>query len=115
MFSSRALGLLLVTDPLVFTHRARIAEFTVQNRLPAIYEFAAFVELGGPMSYGPNQLELWRPAAYYVDRILKGARPADLPVEQPTKVELVVNLKTATALGLTIPPSVLARADELIQ
>jgi putative ABC transport system substrate-binding protein len=108
-------ALLVVTDPLVFTHRARITEFAGQSRLPAIYEFRTFVEVGGLMSYGPNMLELWRRAAYYVDRILKGARPADLPVEQPTKIELVVNLRTATALGLTMPPSVMARADEVIQ
>jgi putative ABC transport system substrate-binding protein len=85
-------ALLTVTDPLTFTHRARVAEFALQNRLPAIYEFRPFVEAGGLMSYGPNMLELWRRAAYYVDRILRGARPADLPVEQPTRIELVVNL-----------------------
>jgi putative tryptophan/tyrosine transport system substrate-binding protein len=108
-------ALLTVTDPLVFAHRAQIAEFTVKNRLPAIYEFRSFVEAGGLMSYGPNMLDLWRRAAYYVDRILKGAKPADLPVEQPTKIELVVNLGTANTFGLTIPSSVLARVDEVIR
>ena len=84
-----------VTDPLVFAHRERIAQFTVQNRLPAIYEWKAFADFGGLMSYGPNMPELWRRAAHYVDRILKGADPAELPVEQPTKFELVINVRTA--------------------
>ena len=108
-------ALLTVTDPLVFAHRERIAQFTVQNKLPAVYEFKIFAELGGLMSYGPNMSELWRRAAHYADRILKGAKAADLPVEQPMKFELVINLKTAQALDLTIPPSLLFQADEVIQ
>ena len=104
-----------MTDPLVFAHRERITQFTVQNRIPAIFEFKAFADLGGLMSYGPNMPELWRRAAYYADRILKGAKPAELPVEQPTKFELVINLKTAKAIGLTIPQSLLLRADQVIE
>jgi ABC-type uncharacterized transport system substrate-binding protein len=108
-------GVLVVTDPLVFAHRERIAQFTVQHKLPAIYEFKAFAELGGLMSYGPNMPALWRRAAYYADRILKGTKPADFPAEQPMKFELVINLKTAQALGLTVPPSLLFQADEVIR
>jgi putative ABC transport system substrate-binding protein len=108
-------ALLLVTDPLTFSQRARIAESSRDNGLPAIFEFKEFTELGGLMSYGPSMRDLWRRGAYYVDRILKGAKPADLPVEQPTKFELVVNLKTAKALGITIPQSILLRADEVIE
>jgi len=93
----------------------RIVEFAAKNRLPALYGFREAVDAGGLMSFGPKVLELWRGAANYVDKILKGAKPSDLPVEQPTKFELVINLKTAKALGLTIPPSVLGRADEVIQ
>jgi putative ABC transport system substrate-binding protein len=99
----------------VFAHRERIAQFTMQHKLPAVYEFKIFAELGGLMSYGPNMPVLWWRAAYYADRILKGAKPADLPVEQPMTFELVINLKTAQALGLTIPPSLLFQADEVIQ
>ena len=93
----------------------RIAEFSLRNRLPAIYNKTAFAEAGGLMTYGARFPDLFRRAAYYVDKILKGARPADLPVEQPTKFELVINLKTAKTLGLTIPQSLQLRADEVIQ
>ena len=108
-------ALVLVTDPLTFSARQRIVDFVSHQKLPAIYEFREFVELGGLISYGPSLLEMWRRAAYYVDRILKGAKTADLPVEQPTRLELVLNLKTAKALGINVPTSLLARADEVIE
>ena len=102
-------------DPLVQSLRASIVEFAKQQRLPLVAEFRPLVEAGGLISYGPNQIDMWRRAAVYVDKIFKGANPADLPVEQPTKFELVVNLKTAKALGLTVPQSLLATADEVIE
>jgi putative ABC transport system substrate-binding protein len=109
-------GALVVTPgPATERHRKRIVDLAAKNRLPAMYGAREFVDLGGLMSYGPSQPDLFRRAAGYVDKILKGAKPAELPVEQPTKFELVINVKTATALGLTIPPSVVLRADEVIQ
>ena len=107
---------LLVTDsPPAYAHRRLIVEFAVKNRLPGMYPWREPVEAGGLMSYGVSVSDLFRRAAGYVDKILKGAKPADLPIEQPTKFELVINLKTAKALGLTIPQSILIRADEVIQ
>jgi putative ABC transport system substrate-binding protein len=100
---------------LFFANRSRIVELAAKHRLPGMYGVREFVEIGGFMSYGPNVAHLFRRAATYVDKILKGTKPADLPVEQPTRFELVVNLKTAKALGLTIPPSILIRADHVIQ
>ena len=111
----RAGALIVVGDPLLFSYRMRIADFAARNRLPAAYNLREFAEAGGLMAYGENLADLYRRAATYVDKILKGAKPADLPVEQPTKFELVINLKTAKALRLTIPQSVLIRADEVIQ
>ena len=100
----------------VFLHdRARIVDFAARNRLPGVYPYRELVEAGGLMSFGPNYADMHRRAATYVDKILKGARPGDLPVEQPTKFELIINLKTAKALGFTIPQSLLLRADEVIQ
>ena len=90
-------------------------EFAVKHHLPGVHAYVELVEAGGLMSYGPSYSEMHRRAAYFVDRILKGTKPADLPVEQPTKFELVVNLKTAKQIGVTIPPSVLARAERLIK
>ena len=108
-------GLLQVDAPLFTTHRARLAGFAAKSRLPAIYGQREYVQVGGLMSYGPNITDIYRRAATYVDKILKGAKPADLPVEQPTKFELVINGQTAKALGLTIPPSLLLRADQVVE
>jgi putative ABC transport system substrate-binding protein len=108
-------AILILPDPMFTTQRARIVELVAKTRLPAMYPVREAVEAGGLMSYAVNYVEVGARGAYYMDKILKGARPADLPVEEPTKLELVINLKTAKALGLTIPPAVLARADEVIQ
>ena len=108
-------GLIVLPSPMFFSEQRRIVNLAAKNRLPAMFFLRGFVEAGGLMSYGPNFPDLWRRMAAFVDKILKGAKPADLPVEQPTKFELVINLKTAKALGLTIPPSLLGRADEVIQ
>ena len=108
-------ALIVLADTVTVTHRRRTIDFAVANRLPTIYEMREFADDGGLMSYGISMPDHFRHAATYVDRILKGARPAELPVEQPTKFEFVVNLKTAKTLGLTIPQSILVRADEIIQ
>jgi putative ABC transport system substrate-binding protein len=108
-------ALITVEDPLTFTYQKRIADFAVADQLLSLHGLRGDVVAGGLMSYGANIADLFRRAAGYVDKILKGAKPADLPVEQPTRFELVINLKTARALGLTIPPTLLARADEVIE
>ena len=109
-------GTLIVLGGLPFVaHARRVADLAAKSRLPAMYPFRLFVEVGGLISYSADLLEIWRRAAVFVDKILKGAKPADLPIEQPTKFELVINLKTAQALGLTIPPSLLLRADQVIE
>jgi putative ABC transport system substrate-binding protein len=108
-------GLLHADTPLFTTHRAQLVEAAARRRLPAIYALKGYVDAGGLMSYGADLPAVYRHAAIHVDKILKGARPGDLPVEQPSKFELVINLKTAKALGLTIPQSLLLRADQVIQ
>jgi ABC-type uncharacterized transport system substrate-binding protein len=108
-------AVLVLGSPLINAHRAQIAALATKNRLPAIYYTAEMVEAGGLMAYGVNRNDLARRAATYVDKILKGAKPTDLPVEQPTKFELIINLKAAKQIGLTIPPAVLARADRVIR
>jgi len=108
-------GLIQVDDPLLVTHRRQLAELAIRNRLPTIYGLREIVDAGGLVSYGPDFPDLYRRAATYIDKILKGAKPGDLPIEQPTKFELAINMKTAKALGLTIPPSVLTRADHVIE
>ncbi len=108
-------GVIVISDPFTVRQRLQIVQMAAQARLPAVYSFGEFARAGGLLAYGPSVADLARRAAIYVDKILKGAKPADLPVEQPTTFELVVNLKTAKALGLTIPQSILLRADEVIR
>ena len=115
MAKERVEALFVFGDPAFGAHAARLADLAAQHRLPAIYTNRPFVEAGGLMSYAPGFREIWRRGAAYVDKILKGASQADLPVEQPTKFQLVLNLKTAKSLGLTIPPTLLARSDEVIE
>jgi putative ABC transport system substrate-binding protein len=115
MTRARAGALTVISSSMLFSERRRLVDLAAKNRLPAMYTGRDFVDAGGPMSYGQNVADFFHRAATYVDKILKGAKPADLPVEQPTKFELVINLKTAKALGLTIPPSVLSRADQIIE
>jgi len=111
----RVSALITVTTPLFVRHAKRITDLTIKNRLPSMFEGSEYVEAGGLISYSGNDAETFRRAATYVDKILKGTKPADLPVEQPTKFEFVINLKTAKQIGLTIPPNVLARADRVIK
>jgi ABC-type uncharacterized transport system substrate-binding protein len=111
----RADAVLMISGPLFASQRKQTTDLAAKNRLPAIYPFPEFVEAGGLMSYGANINDLFRRTATYVDKILKGAKPADLPVEQPTKFEFIINLKAAKQIGLTIPPNVLARADRVIR
>ncbi len=114
MTRERAGALLVVSDVQFVLHRTRLADLAAKNHLPAMYGLVTHVEAGGLISYGTNYADLFRRAAHYVDKILKGAKPADLPVERPTKFELVINLKTAKAISITIPPSILYRADKVI-
>ncbi|PYN55801.1 MAG: ABC transporter substrate-binding protein [Candidatus Rokuibacteriota bacterium] len=115
MTGARAGALAVLPSTMLFGERRRLVDLAAKNRLPAVYSSRDFVDAGGLMSYGPDFADLFRRAATYVDKILKGAKPGDLPVEQPTKLELVINLKTAKALGLAIPPSLLQRADQIIE
>ena len=115
MSDGRAGALLVLPDPMLAFHQTRIIDLANRRRLPSMYGLRDHAAAGGLMAYGPDYAQIYRRAATYVDKVLKGARPADLPVEQPTKFELVINLKTAKALGLTMPPLLLARADEVIE
>jgi putative ABC transport system substrate-binding protein len=112
---SRPQALLVLSGPVIYAHRTRIVESAIRNRLPSASVQPELAEAGGLLGYGPNLAELFRQAARYVDRVVKGARPADLPIERPSRFQLLVNLKTAKALGLTIPPSLLQRADQVIE
>jgi len=112
---SRPQALLVLAGPVIYVHRTRIVESAIRNRLPSASVQPELAEAGGLLGYGPNLAELFRQAARYVDRVVKGARPADLPIERPSRFQLLVNLKTAKALGLTIPPSLLQRADQVIE
>lgn len=115
MTKARAGALLVLTNSFIYVHARRIADLAAQSRLPAVYPFREAVEAGGLMAYAANAPDMFRRAATYVDKIFKGAKPGDLPVEQPTKLDMIINLKTAKTLGLTIPPSLLMRADEVIE
>ena len=111
----RAEALYVCADPLVTTNRVRINTLALAARLPMMHGVREFVEAGGLMAYGPNFPDLWRRAGDLVDKILRGAKPAEIPVEQPTKFDLIINLTTAKALGIEVPPTLLARADEVIE
>jgi putative ABC transport system substrate-binding protein len=115
MAAEQAGAVIVLVDAILQSNRARIADLAARHRLPAVYGLHEYAEVGGLLAYGPNRLDMFRRAATYVDRILKGAKPGDLPVEQPSTFTLVINLKTAKALGLTIPPSLLLRADQVIE
>src|SRR5437773_9390981 len=115
MTQEQAGAVIVLVDAVLQNNRTRIADLAARHRLPAVYGLHEYAEVGGLLAYGPNRLDLFRRAATYVDRILKGAKPGDLPVEQPSTFALVINLKTAKALGLTIPPSLLLRADQVIE
>jgi putative tryptophan/tyrosine transport system substrate-binding protein len=115
MTKERAGAVMVLLDSMLVANRARITEFATERRLPAIYGLVDYAKAGGFIAYGPNVADMHRHAAAYVDKILKGRKPTDLPVEQPTKFELVINRKTANALGLTIPPSLMLRADQVIE
>jgi putative ABC transport system substrate-binding protein len=110
-----AQAVVVLTDPIVMAHRERITALAARHRLPAMYGLREYVEVGGLMTYGPDLASMFHRAADYVDKILNGAKPGDLPIQQPTKFQLVVNLKTAKALGITLPESILLRADEVIR
>jgi putative tryptophan/tyrosine transport system substrate-binding protein len=112
---ARADAVLVLANPVLLSLRTHVADLAAKSRVPAIYPRPEFVEDGGLMTYGVSITDMYRRAAYFVDKILKGARPADLPVEQPTKFEFIINLKAAKQIGLTIPPNVLARADKVIK
>jgi len=114
MTRARAEALTVLSSPMLASERRHLVALAAKNRLPAVYPLREFVDAGGLMAYGPNAVDMYRRAAMYVDRILKGTKPGDLPVEQATKFELIINLKTAKALGLTIPPALLQRADQVI-
>jgi putative ABC transport system substrate-binding protein len=111
----RSPGLIVLPSAVTLTHQGRIVELAAKHRVPAMYPWREFTESGGLMAYSTDRTEMYRRSATFVDRILRGAKPADLPVEQPTQFEFVINLKTAKALGLTIPPSLLQRADQVIE
>jgi putative tryptophan/tyrosine transport system substrate-binding protein len=115
MTGERLGALLVLQDLMLQAHRRQIVDFVARNRLPAMYERKTWVDAGGLMSYGVSFPDNFRRAATYVDKILRGSKPADLPVEHPTKFELIINMKTARALGLTIPQSILLRADQVLQ
>ena len=115
VLAQRPDALLITTETFTRQHLGRILDFANRNRIPAMFEDSSFVEAGGLMSYGPNYYEVYRTAAVFVVKILKGAKPTDLPIEQPTKFELVINLKTAKALGIEVPPNLLATADRVIE
>ena len=115
MRKERANGLFVITDPLTLANRNEIVKLAASERIPAVYEFGEFARAGGLMAYAPSVTEQFRRAANYVDKILRGAKPGDLPVEQPTRFELVINLNAAKALGITAPKDLLLRADEVIQ
>jgi len=110
-----ATAIVTINSPNFVNLRKQVVDLAAKNRLPAMYAESQWIDAGGLMSYGPNFPDLWRRAATYLDKILKGTKPADIPVEQPTKFELVINLKTAKQIGLTIPPNVLARADRVVR